>query len=112
MEEVAEEFVEEEVVEEEEADDAALDFEPGEMEEVSEHLKEAVEGSFQMKRMLEREEKEENGSKKPKTEEDKVRQKLLVKWGLTEDLVVKHTLRNLALRELTTLDTTNYCPDK
>lgn len=99
--ELGEEAVEEEVAEEEAA----------EGEDVAEHLKEAVEGSFQMKRLLERQDNEP-ASKKAKTPEDELRNKLIVKWQLSEDEVVRHTLMNLQMRELTTLDTSGYCPDK
>merc|ERR1719174_1137424 len=66
-------------------DDIDLD-DIDEAEDVEEHLKEAVEGSFKMKRLLEKsaDDEEEPNSKKPKTAEQEIIQKILTKWGLTQ----------------------------
>jgi len=81
---------------------------------VAEHLKEAVEGSFRMKRLLERDDDDNTASKKAKvmTPEKEMINKLLGKWGLQTDMVVKHVLLQIPLEELNMLNTTNYIPDK
>jgi hypothetical protein len=82
--------------------------------EVAEHLKEAVEGSFRMKRMLENDEEEHPQSKiqKVQTPHDKLVTKILTKWGSLDDLVQKYVLQECDIEELKFLDTTNYAPDK
>jgi hypothetical protein len=117
--ELAEEAVEEEEEAAEEAAEEVLEDEPeipdeevpmeGE-DEVQEHLKEAVEGSFQMKRLLLRD--DGPAAKKSKTPADLIRQKLIMKWGMQGDEVVRHTLKNLALRELETMEKSSFIPDK
>jgi len=83
---------------------------------VAEHLKEAVEGSFRMKRLLENDgEEEEPGKKKGKisTPEEVLTMKLLNKWQMTDDMVSKYVLKEVCdLDELKFLDSTNYVPDK
>jgi len=83
-------------------------------EQVAEDLKEAVEGSFRMKRMLERDEDDELHAKKAKTEtpEATVVTKLLTKWQMTDDKVTKYVLDVCKLDELKNLDATGYMPDK
>jgi len=83
---------------------------------VAEHLKEAVEGSFRMKRLLENDgEDEEPGKKKAKISqpEDKLIIKLLTKWQMTDDLVSKYVLKEFCyVDDLKSLESTNYVPDK
>jgi len=102
--------------EEHEGDDDNDGDEP----EVQEHLKDAVEGSLRLKRLLNRDEGNMPANKKRKKldgdgprpiEQAKVKQ-LLTKWTLQTDAVVKHVLENLSLVELKTLVDTNYVPDK
>jgi len=83
-------------------------------EDVAEHLKEAVEGSFRMKRLLERDDDDDKTSKKAKTmtPEKELINKMLGKWGLMADAVVKHVLMQLPLDELQMLNTSGYVPDK
>jgi len=99
-------------VEGEEEDEEAGE---GDEEDVAEHLKEAVEGSFRMKRLLETDEAEEPGKKKSRinTPEQVLIMKLLNKWQMPEDLVTKYVLAEVCdLDELKTLDSSNYVPDK
>merc|ERR1719272_2321203 len=66
-----------------------------------------------MKRLLERDDDDDAGAKKKaRTPLDDIRQKLVVKWGLQADAVVVYLLKNLEMRDLTILDTSNYMPDK
>jgi len=85
-------------------------------EEVAAHLKEAVEGSFRMKRLLERDDDDADNksSKKAKvmTPEKEMINKLLAKWALQGEAVTRHVLHQLPLDELNMLNTTNYMPDK
>jgi len=81
---------------------------------VAEHLKESVEGSLRMKRMLEQDESTQGDAKKVKlTPEQALATKLLNKWGLAECLVCKYVLLEVCSHEeLKFLDSTNYAPDK
>lgn len=96
--------------------DAFADAEEDDQEEeVAEHLKDAIEGSMRMKRMLEQDEDDDSSAKKAKVASSPIQElvsKLLVKWSLQTDLVMKHVLSNFALEELKNLDTTGYQPDK
>jgi len=97
--------------EEEEEDDDGV--------EVQEHLKDAVEGSLRLKRLLSRDEESGPTAKRRKTEgadgrpivQAKVKQ-LLTKWQLITDAVAKHVLDGLTLEELTEISNSNYAPDK
>jgi len=97
--------------EEEEEDDDGV--------EVQEHLKDAVEGSLRLKRLLSRDEESGPSAKRRKTDgadsrpivQAKVKQ-LLVKWQLAADAVAKHVLDGLTLEELTEISNSNYAPDK
>jgi hypothetical protein len=103
---------EEEVAVEEEAPGDDDDFAEGE--DVEEHLKEAVEGSFRMKRLLEKAAEEDNepANKKPKTPEEEIIQKMLTKWGLVTDRVVRHCLKNMHMEDLEALNKSGYAPQK
>jgi len=94
-------------------------------EEIAEHLKDAVEGSIRLKRMLQEDVHEEDGEEAapvPKRRrvaeprcgemEAKKVQHLLTKWGLQQEAVTKHVLEGLSLEELEGLIKTNYMPDK
>jgi len=89
---------------------------------VEEGLKDAVEGTLRLKRLLSREadlpgvETRAKGRKKyighrTAAENAKVSQ-LLHKWGLASDALTKHVLDNLTLAELTHLIDSNYAPEK
>jgi len=107
--------------EEEEADE---DNDGGEEAEVEEHLKDAVEGSLRLKRLLSRDsDGADSGpaSKRRKPDEGAlgsnpvVREKaamLLQKWNLAQDAVAKHVLENLTLEDIENLQKSNYVPDK
>jgi len=98
-------------------DEDALEDE--EEEEVQEHLKDAVEASLRVKRLLGSDNLDESSNKKRRREdqgpkdvfEAKVNQ-LLTKWALKEDLVTRHVLENLSMEEIQNLVDTNYTPDK
>jgi len=84
--------------------------------EVQEHLKDAVEGSLRLKRLLSRDDDDVKDAKKRKLDRppevlQKVKE-LLTKWGLLQDAVVKHVLTNLELDELKELAGSMYQPDK
>lgn len=82
-----------------------------------EHLKDAVEGSLRLKRLLSLDDDDMDPSKKkrrtdrPPEVTAKVRT-LLAKWGLLQDTVVKYVLDNLELGELKELGDSPYHPDK
>jgi len=107
-----EELLEEEVEVEEEAAEPEED-------QVEEHLKDAVEGSLRLKRLLQDDSKGTGpATKKIKTNGDerqaesaKARQ-LMTKWGLVGDSSVKHVLDHLSMQDLTSLLSSNYAPDK
>jgi hypothetical protein len=102
------------VVEEEEINS---DFEGVDVEE---SLKDSVEGSLRLKRLLSRDDDLDGGEKKRRRgfeESEKPEFKLKVnmllgRWGLLQDKVCKHVLDSLTLDELTELAATNYSPDK
>lgn len=111
-----EEAAEEEVPELDEDQAAAIagevpEAEGGELEDVQENLRESVEGSFRMKRLLEG--ADEPAAKKAKlTPEKKLVQTLLTKWALTTDEVVRYVLNGLPMEELEALQKSGYVPDK
>lgn len=89
---------------------------------VQEHLKESVEATFRVKRLLSRGEAQLGGSSKKRRllgeeesmrpiEQAKVKQ-LQQKWKLLEDPVVQHVLEGLPLNELQHLLAGNWAPDK
>lgn len=102
-------------------DDGALEDEDEEDEEgveVQEHLKDAVEGSLRLKRLLSRDEEEKPGKKKRRlgTGEDAEKQvkvkQLIAKWQLQTDAVVAHVLQALTPEELDDINKSGYIPDK
>eukprot|EP00408_Alexandrium_pacificum_P036846 CAMPEP_0171287922 /NCGR_PEP_ID=MMETSP0790-20130122/69830_1 /TAXON_ID=2925 /ORGANISM="Alexandrium catenella, Strain OF101" /LENGTH=269 /DNA_ID=CAMNT_0011757517 /DNA_START=16 /DNA_END=821 /DNA_ORIENTATION=- len=85
---------------------------------VQEHLKDAVEGSLRLKRLLSRDDDDAPQAKKQKVvdaetlqKEAKIRQ-LLAKWQMTADAVSKHVLKGLSLQELNEIVASNWAPDK
>jgi hypothetical protein len=82
---------------------------------IAEHLKESVEGSFRMKRLLERDVDDDSpAAKKARlaTPEGELIHKLLTKWSAHSDGVIKYVLHNCTLEEMQMLDVTQYFPDK
>jgi len=123
-EEVAEEGIDElegadlgELAEEvaEEAVDAEEDALLAEGVEVSEHLKDAVEGSLRLKRLLSRDDEAGAAAKKLKVDADPVKaglvNKLLAKWSLQLDQGVTHVLEQYNAADLEMVDKANYAPD-
>jgi len=84
--------------------------------EVEDHLKDAVEGSLRLKRLLSRDEEGPAGKKRrlEPGEAEKIAKinQLLTKWQLTADAVVRHVCENCTVEELDELAKSNYCPDK
>jgi hypothetical protein len=115
---------EEEAAPEEEAvpeEEAAPEEELDEEEQVEEHLKDAIEGSLKLKRLLEQD--SDAASKKLKTNTGAAREtcdpqvaakskQLMMKWGLQLDAGVRHVLEHLPMESLTTLQISNFIPDK
>lgn len=112
-------------VEDSAADDLDLEEEATDDEGVQEHLKEAVEGTLRLKRMLSHDDEapEELKEGKPKkrrvkhhlerSEEEETRIKsLLLKWGLAEDRVARHVLEDLATEEVKLLSESGFAPEK
>jgi len=89
--------------------------------EVQDHLKDSVEGSLRLKRLLSRDADEDGGGKRRRLDggddqqrpiqQAKVKQ-LLAKWNFRTDAVMKHVLDNMNLEELKHLSDTNYVPDR
>jgi len=86
---------------------------------VAEHLKDAVEGSLRLKRMLSQDEGANGAGKRRKINgtdarpivQAKVKQ-LIVRWNLQHDVVMKYTLDTLSLEELNTMLQSNFTPPK
>jgi len=90
---------------EEEIESMDEDEEPDGLEEVSEHLKDAVEGSLRLKRYLSLDEEDENGQPKKKRKlatapEQLEAKKLLAKWGIPGEAVCLYILEQLPMEEL------------
>eukprot|EP00928_Gymnodinium_smaydae_P079522 TRINITY_DN63424_c0_g1_i1.p1 TRINITY_DN63424_c0_g1~~TRINITY_DN63424_c0_g1_i1.p1 ORF type:complete len:506 (-),score=108.43 TRINITY_DN63424_c0_g1_i1:155-1672(-) len=106
----AEEPVEESAVAEEVREGVDEEAAPEEEEEVAEHLKDAVEGSFRLKRYLTQDEADASGAKKARTGPNPIKMKqLLVKWHSTNDEVVKHVVEQTTDEEIDTL-LKSHCP--
>lgn len=99
--------------EESEEDDGKQDADKVEVEE---HLREALEGSLRLKRLLSRDDegkkKRRRGDHKLDPEKEGKLTNLLKKWGLTSDAVTKHVLEGCTLQELDTITKNNYAPDR
>jgi len=85
--------------------------------EVEEHLKDAVEGSLRLKRMLSRDEEDMPDSKRSKlSPEEQMKktkvQQLIAKWGLQHDAVTRHVCETCTIEELDMIYHSGYCPDK
>eukprot|EP00929_Paragymnodinium_shiwhaense_P113961 TRINITY_DN82271_c0_g1_i1.p2 TRINITY_DN82271_c0_g1~~TRINITY_DN82271_c0_g1_i1.p2 ORF type:complete len:493 (+),score=138.33 TRINITY_DN82271_c0_g1_i1:124-1602(+) len=83
--------------------------------EVQEDLKDSVEGSLRLKRLLTRDQDEDDGplAKKAKgetTKETKIRG-CLTKWRHPNDLILKHVLDSIPEEELDAFIKTGYSPD-
>lgn len=84
---------------------------------MEDHLKDAVEGSLRLKRLLSR---DDNGtgaaSKRRRVAADPIKaakvKALMVKWGLPNDLGIKHVLDQSSLNEVEEIAKTGYMPDK
>jgi len=90
-----------------------------EADDVQEHLKEAVEGTLRLKRLLSEDSQDGGEGKKRKVDGElrcgpkeaaKVRQ-LLTKWGCEDDVVLRHVLEGCDLPELEMLVNTGWSPD-
>ncbi|CAK9006991.1 unnamed protein product, partial [Durusdinium trenchii] len=94
-----------------------------EADDVAEHLQGAVEASFRLKRILSEDLKaaivrHREGLKRPRFEAPRVGQeesgridRILRKWGLQSESVVRHVLEGLSLFELRELENSGYYPD-
>lgn len=89
-----------------------------EIDDVQEHLRDSVEGTLRLKRLLsEDSEAAASGSfKRSKTadfppEQVSKIEYLMSKWGLPEDKVMLHVLEGLDMDELEYLDTSEFEPD-
>jgi len=111
--EVPEEAPQEEAKEEadeEEADEDGVD--------VQEHLKDSVDGSLRLKRLLSRDDEEQGPGKKRKVDIEAIPGQaakikgLLLKWGLVNDAVCQHVLTGLSVAELQEIANSNFVPDK
>merc|ERR1719401_2177471 len=61
--------------------------------------------------MEQMEEDEAPDAKKPKTAQSELIDKLMTKWALKNDLVIKHCLQNVPFESMEEIDKTNYKPD-
>eukprot|EP00408_Alexandrium_pacificum_P005736 CAMPEP_0171238424 /NCGR_PEP_ID=MMETSP0790-20130122/43466_1 /TAXON_ID=2925 /ORGANISM="Alexandrium catenella, Strain OF101" /LENGTH=536 /DNA_ID=CAMNT_0011704789 /DNA_START=42 /DNA_END=1652 /DNA_ORIENTATION=- len=119
-EEMAEEAPEEGAAEEapqEEAQEEEDEEEDADGVDVQEHLKDAVDGSLRLKRLLSRDDEQPQGKKRKADIEAIPGQAakikgLLLKWGLLNDAVCKHVLTGLLMPELTEIAASNFVPDK
>ncbi|CAK0908626.1 unnamed protein product, partial [Prorocentrum cordatum] len=80
-------------------------------------MKDAIEGSFRLKRLLSREEipgvskkRRVDVQQRTPAEKSKITQ-LLNRWGLSGDELTKHVLESLTLQELAQLAQSGYSPD-
>mmetsp|Transcript_108020 Transcript_108020/g.220537 ORF Transcript_108020/g.220537 Transcript_108020/m.220537 type:complete len:520 (+) Transcript_108020:72-1631(+) len=109
-EEVAEEVAEEAEEEVDEEEDALLE----DGLEVSEHLKDSIDGSLRLKRLLSRDD-DDPDPKKRKVDTNPIKtalvKKLLTKWSMQEDQGVIHVLEQLNRPDLEAVDKANWAPD-
>eukprot|EP00930_Biecheleria_cincta_P069326 TRINITY_DN5707_c0_g1_i4.p1 TRINITY_DN5707_c0_g1~~TRINITY_DN5707_c0_g1_i4.p1 ORF type:complete len:567 (-),score=107.74 TRINITY_DN5707_c0_g1_i4:65-1540(-) len=96
-------------------EEAAGDDDPfdGEDVEVEEHLKDAVEGSLRLKRLLSRDQEDASGKRRKviSPKEAKIT-KLLAKWFLSQDGVSWHVLEQCTDEEINALMNSGYMPDR
>jgi len=97
--------------EEEEEDEEGADL--GDLEE---HLKDAVEGSERLKRLLSRDD-DAGPSKKRKISPEEIEHKkkvmaILTRWNLQNEAVCVHVLESLPAEELEGIRKSNYAPDR
>mmetsp|Transcript_54042 Transcript_54042/g.126851 ORF Transcript_54042/g.126851 Transcript_54042/m.126851 type:complete len:497 (-) Transcript_54042:43-1533(-) len=103
------------------ANDKSKEAQEDDDREVAEHLQGAVEASFRLKRLLRDDLKDnlqEQPAKKPRFEEQNVGpdevariDRILRKWGLQGETVVRHVLEGLNAFELKELENSGYYPD-
>lgn len=81
---------------------------------VQEHLKEAIQDSIRMKRLLEGDKGDEPPAKRHKitAEHSEMIVKMTTRWALQNDEVVCHVLRGLEFDEVDALNKSGYVPDK
>eukprot|EP00440_Ansanella_granifera_P053514 gb/GFBE01058014.1/.p1 GENE.gb/GFBE01058014.1/~~gb/GFBE01058014.1/.p1 ORF type:complete len:488 (+),score=142.31 gb/GFBE01058014.1/:1-1464(+) len=100
---------------------AVEDPEDFEEEEVQEHLKDAVDGSLRLKRMLSDDSKsaQQGSTKKRKTAHGEVGaaeaaaiEALLAKWDCLDDVVLRHVLEGVELWEVEEIGKSGWVPDK
>eukprot|EP00434_Breviolum_minutum_P022124 symbB.v1.2.019533.t1/scaffold1599.1/size109767/3 len=96
---------------------AADDDEEG-IDDVQEHLRDSVEGTLRLKRLLSADSEADGGSslKRLKSEDQSPEttskiEYLLSKWGLHDDKVMLHVLEGLEIDELEYLDSSEFQPD-
>jgi len=104
------------------ADDSDVEDAPAESEEidVAEHLKDAVEGSMRLKRLLSHhDEEEDEGHKRRRMQSEEVPPEtqelvmaLLKAWGAEQDTLCKYVLTGLELHELKHMGESGYVPGK
>eukprot|EP00439_Symbiodinium_sp_Y106_P040954 s1523_g5.t1 len=95
-----------------------VDASEDESEEVQEHLKDAVEGTLRLKRLLSQD-SEDGFSKKKRAMENSIDvdhrhriDELLEKWDRLDDRVMLHVLEGLETRELEYLANSSFVPDE
>lgn len=95
-----------------------MDASEDESEEVQEHLKDAVEGTLRLKRLLSQD-SEDGFSKKKRAMENSIDvdhrhriDELLEKWDRLDDRVMLHVLEGLETRELEYLANSSFVPDE
>jgi len=98
-------------------EDGAADEEEVDGVEVQEHLKDAVDGSLRLKRLLSRDQEKDGKKRKVEGAPDtrpvvqaKVKH-LLARWALTHDQVARHVLDGLTSDELDEISAAGWAPD-
>mmetsp|Transcript_6540 Transcript_6540/g.21051 ORF Transcript_6540/g.21051 Transcript_6540/m.21051 type:complete len:521 (-) Transcript_6540:82-1644(-) len=111
----------EEALGEEAAEEAAEEPEEAAEEndgvEVQDHLKDSIQGSLSLKRLLSRDDEDTPAAKKAKLDPDNQKKEakikmLLARWGLVNDAICAHVLRTVTLQEVEEIAASNYAPDK
>lgn len=99
------------MVGEEEAALEEVDDDPFEGQEVEEHLKDAVEGSLRLKRLLSRDQDDGPNKKRKISPTEAKMAKLTTRWFLNEDAVVWYVLEQCSEQEINELMNSPYMPD-
>lgn len=110
-----------ELLDEAAADEAGgdeIEDEDEELEDVQEHLKDSVEGSLRLKRILTQDLEDDNDPERkkrrldgPSAEITKKVNDLLVKWGTPTDEIMRYVLDQLPMEELDNIIKSNWRPD-